>query len=156
MDRFSNYQNDIFKLEIDQDAKNSFLDMARWTKFLAILGIVMLCLLLALGVFFSLFINKFAESYGGASPIAGLGSGGPVIIMAFFVIIVGIYVYPTMALLKYASGIKIAIATDNKAEFNKAIKYLKNMFRYTGILAIIMIGLYILQVVVALTLNTGH
>jgi len=141
MERFNIGQQDIFKLEIDENAKTTFLEMARWTKFLAVLGFVALGLFLTLGIIISIFLPIFAESMGGpsATAIASLGMAGPVFVIIFFLIFIGIEVYPIYALMKYSSGIKKALTTENKEQFNRAIKHLKNMFKYFGILAIIML-----------------
>jgi hypothetical protein len=156
MERFNSGQSDIFKLEIDSNAKGSFLEMARWTKFLAILGYVMMGIVLALGIFMSIFINSFYEAYGGTSPLAALGSAGPIIVMLFFMLITAIYIYPTYALMKYSACIKTALTTDNRDQFNMAIKYLKNMFKYIGILMIIVLALYGIEMVIGLFAAIGR
>jgi hypothetical protein len=142
----------IFNLEIDENAKSNFLDMARWTKFLAILGLVVQGLVLCLGVFLSLFLTNIAETYGGpsASAIANMGALGPIAIVVFFLVIIGINIYPIYALLRYSACIKIAINTDNKEQFNRAIKYLKWMFKYIGVLAIITLVIYGLEILFAI------
>jgi hypothetical protein len=150
MERFNSGQSDIFKLEIDTTAKNSFLEMARWTKFLAILGYVMMSIVLALGIFMSFFITSFYEAYGGTSPLASLGAAGPIIVMLFFIVIIAIYIYPTYALMRYSNYIKSALTTDNKDQFNDAIRYLKNMFKYIGVLMIIVLALYGIEVIIGI------
>ena len=156
MERFNGGQSDIFKLEIDSAAKSSFLEMARWTKFLAILGYVIMGMVLVLGIFISVFMNSFYEAYGGTSPLAALGSGGPIIIMLVFTVITSIYIYPTYALMKYSSCIKAALTTDNKEQFNIAIRYLKNMFKYIGIFTIVLMALYGVQIVIGIIAAIGR
>lgn len=146
MERYRSGQSDIFKLEIDSDAKNNFLDMARWTKFLAILGFVVQGLILVLGIFASLFINRFYEAYGGASPFANLGAAGPVAVMAIFLLIITVYIYPTYMLMKYSTTIKAALLNDNKEQFNTAIRCLKNVFRYIGVLVLVVLAIYGIQI----------
>jgi Family of unknown function (DUF5362) len=145
---FNREESDIFKLEIDPQAKRSFLEMARWTKFLAVLGFVFLSLMLTMGIFFAVFLRTFAENYGGmqAQAIANMGAAGPIAVVAIFLIVIGVYFYPTYALFKYSQCIKVALNTDNKEQFNLAIKYLKNMFKYMGILMIAFLVLYGFQI----------
>ena len=142
MEPFYSGNSDIFKLEIDAQAKSSFLEMARWTKFLAILGFVLMGLTLLAGIAMAFLLTRFGESSGGASSLSGLGAAGPVYIIAAFVFGVSIYFYPTYALLRYSTCISRALNTDNKVLFNTAIKYLKNSFKYIGILTIILLVLY--------------
>ncbi len=150
MEKYNSGLTDIFKIEIDAEAKSNFLEMARWTKFLAILGFIMLSLLLIIGVFFSMFMGTFAQSYGSNSPFSSLGAAGPAIVIAIFAVLIGVYIYPTYALLKYATNIKSAITTNNREQFNRAIKYLKGMFKYIGILMIIFLALYAFEIVAAI------
>ena len=147
MEPFNRGNSDIFKLEVDAAAKSNFLEMARWTKFLAILGFVFLGLMLAAGIFFGLNMSDISSAYGGNATIAGATGVVQVLIIVLFVIIVAVYIYPTYALLKYSSCIKTAIAAENKEQFNLAIKYLKNMFKYIGILMIICLVLYGLEII---------
>ncbi len=41
---------DLFSLEVDDTAKSTFLEMARWTKFLSILGLIFLGLMVLIGL----------------------------------------------------------------------------------------------------------
>lgn len=157
MDYFSKGQSDIFKLEIDENAKGNFLEMSRWTKFLAILGFVMLGIALVLGIFLALFISAFAELGGPSSQaLASLGAAAPIFIIVMVLIIVGIYIYPTYALLKYSNCIKAALTTDNKEMFNRAIRYLKYMFKYMGILMIVVLAIYGLEILFAIIKVAGR
>ncbi len=40
--------------------------------------------------------------------------------------------------------------TDNKGELNNAIRHLKNMFRYIGILTIIMLAFYGFNIIITI------
>ena len=157
MERFNIGKQEIFKLEIDQDAKTSFLEMARWTKFLAILGFVVLGLIMSIGIIFSIYLPTFAESMGGpsATAISSLGAAGPLLVIAFFLVFAAVEIYPIYALFKFSSSIKKALNTDSKEQFNSAIRHLKHMFKYFGILAIIVLALYGIQICLAILGSVG-
>jgi hypothetical protein len=141
---------EIFRLEVDGTARSHFLEMARWTRFLAIFCYILMALALVGGVLGSFILSKYADNNAlGQSPL------GPALAITIVVVIVGIYFYPTYSLLKYSTSIKEAVTTDNKELFNQAIRHLKNVFKYFGILMIIVIAIYGLQIVLTL-LNIGR
>jgi hypothetical protein len=129
-------QESLFSMEIDEPIKNNFLEMARWTKFLAILGFVFLGLMLLGGVGMMFAISKAAEVNPVLSGIGGVG------MFLLYALIVSIEFYPIYALFKFSTGIKQALATFDKETFYIAINWLKNMFRYMGVLAIICLSFY--------------
>jgi Family of unknown function (DUF5362) len=58
------------------------------------------------------------------------------------VLMAALYFYPTYSLYKYSTCIKNAVTTDNKEQFNLAIKHLKNSIKYIGILTVAFIAIY--------------
>ncbi|MFI5196062.1 MAG: hypothetical protein ACHQD8_03145 [Chitinophagales bacterium] len=139
MENFNRDNTDIFSVEVDDYAKITFLEMARWTKFLSILGFICLGLMVIGGVAFGMMISSspvFASQLG---PLGSIGAAGIIIL---YLLIASLMFYPHYAMLKYAIGIKIALSTNNKTKFNEAIAYLKNMFKYSGIMTIIFLCLY--------------
>ena len=126
---------ELFSLEVDETAKSTFLEMARWTKFLSILGLIFLGLMVLIG----LALGMMADSLPGNNPIAAFGATG---IIVYFLFLAGICIYPIITLLKYSTGIKAAINMNDKGRFNRSINHLKNTFKYYGILMIIMLCIY--------------
>ena len=130
-------RSEIFSLEIDERAKTTFLEMARWTKFLAILGYIFLGLMVLAGLGLAMVAGTVSEMAN--NPLAGVGAAGMIIM---FLVVVGLYFYPIYALMKYSSSMKSAMVTGSKEQFNTAVMYLKNMFKYMGILMIIVLCIY--------------
>lgn len=151
MEQFDRGHSDIFSMEVDDVAKSSFLEMARWTKFLAILGFIFLGLMLIGCVFFGVAVSNM-PIYG--SMLGGSNATG--IMIVYFVIIAGINFYPIYALLKYSTSIRTALAANDKTKFNEAIGYLKSMFKYIGILMIIILAIYGLIFIIALLAALGR
>jgi len=123
-------------MEIDEPIKTNFLEMARWTKFLAVLGFVFLGLMLMLGLLAMAAVSMTSSIAG---PIAALGGVG---IFVFYWLVAALEFYPIYALFKYSVCVKKALLTYNKEEFYMAISWLKNMFRYMGIITIIFLSVY--------------
>ncbi|HRO43425.1 MAG TPA: hypothetical protein PL009_11370 [Flavipsychrobacter sp.] len=141
-----NQRQDIFNLTIDEEAKAHLLETSRWTKFIAIIGFVFMGLLILLGLFMGLGLSAFSEFYGSN----GLGSTFGVGMMAVYFVIAVLYFFPIFYLYKYSVLIKPAIMGSNQQQFNLALSYQRRMFKFIGILFLIILGLYALMFVVGI------
>jgi hypothetical protein len=138
----------IFELQVDETVKATMLETSRWAMFLAIIGFIYLALMVLGGVIAGVAISAISSAYPTSDPssaiIGVLGGAG---ITAIYLISAGLMFYPVFALSKFASHIKVAIQTFNQDRFRSAMSYLKNMFKYCGILTIVCFALIILLVV---------
>ena len=135
-----NGKRDIFNLAIDEEAKTHLLETVRWTKFLAILGFIFLGLLILFGLLMGTGFSQMAGMYGLAS---GMGVG----FMIIYFIIAMLYFFPIYYLYKYSVLVKPAIHGSNQEQFNLALSYQRRMFKFIGIMALIVLGLYAVMIV---------
>lgn len=138
-------QEHIFHLEVDNTAKAYMLETARWAKFLAILSFIGMGILIAAGFYMSTMSSQLAAAYGNNPMMETMGP----IMMVMYILIVAIYFYPVFALLKFSNLIKPAIQSANQQQFNNAFRYMKNMFKYIGIITIIILCLYGVVIIAA-------
>lgn len=122
---------------IDETGKTHFLEMAKWTKFLAIMGFIMMGIMIVAG----LFMGSIFASIPGYNAVGALSGIGFAIV---YTLISAIYFYPIYALYKFSTLIKPALAYNDTTMFNEAIAYKKNMFKYMGIMTIIILAMYAL------------
>ncbi len=132
-----NEDSNIFSLEVDDQLKGTLLEMTRWTKFLSIVGFVIMGIFALLGLV-SLFALKNTNTF--TSP--GLAALGGVGLMFVYILGGSFYIYPTYSLFKYSTGVKQALQTNNKQLFNESFNHLKNMFKYMGILILCLLCIY--------------
>ncbi|RYD54774.1 MAG: hypothetical protein EOP56_18155 [Sphingobacteriales bacterium] len=137
MDRLFKQDQEIFSFGIDEVGKAHLLETARWSKFLAILFIIVSAIMVLFGVFAAFMIGNLGGD--GNELIAGLGGVGFAI---FYFLFLGIYMYPVWALYKFSKLTRLAVNTSNQQVFNDALRYQRNMYKYIGILTIIVISLY--------------
>jgi hypothetical protein len=133
MDRLERPQEQgIFELKITDTVKAHLLETARWAKFLATISII----LMVIGSI--IFIGSLVV---GAST---LNSGGAEFVMMSFVyiVIILLYIYPIIALYRFATYTKRAFAHGNQGELEKALWYQRNLFKFLGIITIIVLVLY--------------
>ena len=139
----------LFEFGIDDMSRSHLAETAKWAKFLSIVGFVM-CGLIVLasffvGTIFSASTDQY-ERYGDESPFAGLG-----ILMTIFYLAIGVlYFFPCLFLFRFATQMTAALNTNEQIILNTSFQNLKRMFRYVGILTIIVISLYIFAFIFAI------
>jgi hypothetical protein len=135
MNVFENKQEQgIFQLGIDEMSKAYLQESGRWGKFLAILSFIGIGLLIVIGVFMGMFMSRMMGSNA-------MGATGPMFTVIYLVL-GAVYIYPVWCLFKFSTLIKRALNTSNQEQFNEALRYQKNMFKFIGIVAIITLVLY--------------
>ena len=136
-------QGPLFGLSIDPLIKSHLSETARWGKFLSIIGFIFCAFIALVGIFFvSIFgtVDKRYGSFDGPSIGAALGPA----VMVIYILIALLYFFPCLFLLRFSNKMKTALATDNQADLTMSFQNLKVLFRYVGILTIIVVSLYLL------------
>lgn len=139
----SQNSDSIFEVTINEESQYYLLDVARWAKFLAIVGLILGGLIAVAGLFVMMagpLLNELMGDFGVA-----MGALGLVYILAGL-----LYIYPSLKQLKFARQIVLAFGKHDQATLTAAFGNLKSVFRYWGILTIIVIGLYGLLLIGAL------
>lgn len=138
MENFTNLTENK-KLEITSKFLSYFKESGGWALFLAILGFVAIGLMILGGLIFGIvMMNSY---YGGE-----IGA----IVMLVYVVMGGVMFFPTLYMLKFATGIRAAIKSGNDDDYDNAFKNLKNYFKFVGIMTIVIIGLYIVFILIAI------
>lgn len=137
--------SNLFDLQLDHEASTYLVESARWARFLSILGFVMCGLLVLVGLFMGTFISS---SLSGSM---GMGSffGGTFFTMLYIVIAL-LYFFPCLYLFQFGSKMRTALQNNDQQLLSYSLKNLKSCFKFFGILAIIILGLYALALVAAI------
>lgn len=138
--------NNLNQNTLSNASKGFILETAKWAKFLAIVGFVMLGLM-AIGVLFmtvagAAFMGSFGN-IGGATSSLGL------MIFVYLAMIV-LYFFPTYYLYQFAAKIKSGLSDGNGNNIDAGFENLKSTFKFMGILMIIVLSLYGLMFVIGL------
>ena len=135
MERYYDDESKGFSIEVDEEGKSILLEMVRWTKFAAIIGIVAIVFMILMSILMGMFFDTMTATN---PAMAGMGAVG-IIIYYFF--IAGIMAYPVIMLYRYSISMKAAMQLSSKEKFKQAVRYMKNMFKYYGVLTIILLCL---------------
>jgi len=126
-------------LELDNQAKAFLNETAKWAKFLAIFGFVLIGLFMIFGLFmlssldmFSRFIPNFENSGG----LLGVGMG------LFYIFLTVLYLYPIWKLFEFANFSKKALNSNDSHLLTQALESQKSLFKFMGILMILLLCFY--------------
>lgn len=129
-----------FELQLNQSAKGFLKETSKWAYFLSILGFIGVGFVVLAAVFSgALFAN-----IGHYNPsIRGFGMLGGSFITALYLIVAALYFFPIYYLNRFASKANLAIKENNSELLATSFKYLKSHFKYIGVMALIILCLYI-------------
>ena len=134
-------------LQVSPVSQNFLHEAARWAKFLSIIGFIV-CGLMAIAAFFapSLYtrLSAFEEL---SSAVAGAAS--TVITIVYLAIAVLLF-FPCLYLNKFSVKMKTALNSINQEDFEDSFKNLKSLFKFYGILSIILLSFYTLVFLIAM------
>ena len=141
----------LFGFSIDETSKVHLAEAAKWARFLAIIGFIVCSLVVIVGIFagsiFSSFTRGYGDEFGGASR---LGSGLGAFMTILYIGIAILYFFPCLFLFRFANLMKVALSTNEQGTLNSSFQNLKKMFRYVGILTIVLLSIYAILFLLAI------
>lgn len=144
MENFDLLKND---LQITATAQTFLREAARWGKFLSIIGFVFSGIL-AIAAFFapSLYSNVSAFSELSESVKTSLNF----IIIVFYLGFAILLFFPCFYLHKFSTKIDSALDHVHQENFEEAFKNLKSLFKFYGIVTVIILSIYVLVFIIAM------
>ena len=139
MEQHDLLSNDLLINSISQDNLNS---AARWGRFLSIVGFVFCGLMLIGGVLIQTIMPSFGSYSYGNPIIKYLGT--------VYIILAIILFFPCLYLLKFSNKMLEAIRTSNQESMDNAFANLKSMFKFYGIVTIVILCFYALAFLVGI------
>ncbi len=124
-------------LVINNQMRQDLLTSAKWGKFLAIIGFIGLGFMI-IGAF-----GMFAVGSNMPSNVPGFN---PTLIALIYLAMAVLYFFPIYYLLQFSNKIKDAITTTNNMSMQEAFSFLARMYKYVGILTIVIIAIYFISI----------
>lgn len=120
---------------INDEIREYLKETAKWANFLAILGFIGLGLM-AIAIIAMLFLNgSRSNNYSNV--------GGSSFIAVFYILLAVFYYYPINYLYKFSVDITKGVNSNDQELFTSGFKSLKSLFKFQGILTIVVISIYI-------------
>ncbi len=144
-------RSSLFLLSIDPLTKTNLSETARWARFLAVAGFIFLVFVILLGVYSSVTISRYEESYREMG-LRGAGVGGTLgtSVAVMYIIMAVIAFFPLLFVLRFANSMSSALNTNDQAMLNASFQNLKVCFRYLGIITIVFMVMIALSLVFGL------
>ena len=140
MEQHDLLSNDLLINSISQENLNS---AAKWGRFLAIVGFVGIGLMLIVGLVVQTVMPTISTTYGYSNPFLKY--------IAIVYIIIGVVLFfPCLYLLKFSNKMLEAIRTSNQESMDNAFANLKSMFKFYGIVTIVILCFYALAFLVGI------
>ena len=130
-------------LVIDWRSKEFLKETAKWTKFLAILGLVGIGLMV-LGSLVMLFAPSSLMSNG------DFPFGGKIFMMLLYLAFAVLYYFPISYLYQFSENTKKAIENNDNNAIRDAFEFLKSHYKFMGILTIILLAFYAIIIFIGL------
>lgn len=142
MENFENIQSVNQTLTDDSKIKTYLLEISKWGKFLAIVGYIGIAVLaiVAIALIVVSFITSIKLDVG-----LSLGTFGVI----YFALAI-LYYFPVKFLYKFSIQIKKGLESDNNQDITLGFENLKSLFKFTGILTIVILSIYALLLVIGL------
>lgn len=132
------------KLIVTEEMRSYIYDITKWAKFLSIVGYAV-AILLVLGSFQ---IGSLLNSNPGALASLGpLAKGGSTVISIMYLLIALFYFYPSMLLSRISARGKQAVLFGDQDNLNSTVLQMKSLFKFWGIITLVIIVAYVLLVV---------
>ena len=148
--------NNLFELHVDQYGSTFLREIAKWSKFLSIVGFVMMGLLIVFAIFaFSAESTVFSGStLGGTNGFSSSGGSGffQIILLLAFMLI---YIFPCLYLFRFSTKMQSALRNNDQETLNASFENLKSCFKFMGIFTLVILSIYALAFLVGIFFVAG-
>jgi TRAP-type C4-dicarboxylate transport system permease small subunit len=125
------------RLEVNIEGYSYLLTITKWSKFLAIVGFVTIGIILLVMIGMSIGVGALGDAFG-----SELNDGLGIFLMVFYIIILGLYIYPVWHLYKFSQLGRQGLENNDGDLLNLGFKHLKNCFVFIGWITLILLILY--------------
>jgi len=135
------------QLSFTEKSKRFLSEAGKWGKFISILGFIGIGLM----VIFAIFAGTMFSNLPGGEELPFPGA----VFSLIYLVIAALYVFPVLYLFRFSTKIREALNSNNEATLEYAFENLKSHYKFVGILAVVMIGIYILAFLVAIIVGAA-
>lgn len=134
-------------LAINLRSEDFLRNAAKWGKFLAIMGFIMVALMVVFALFAGSLIGSAMSGMGGNGAAGFMGSG---FFTVFYLLFAILYFFPVLYLYKFSVKMQDGLRARNQESVAESFKNLKSLFKFMGVLTIILLGFYALGMLAVL------
>ena len=128
---------------ISNTSKSYLLECTRWSLFFVVLGFIFIGLMV-IGAFALVAVGASGSSYQSEQFF---------LIGVVYLVLAILFIFPILYLLKFSSKMKAGLNQSNNKEIEVGFGALKSLFRFMGIMTIVIISIYILIILAAVVVG---
>lgn len=129
------------KLVVTEEMRSYFYDMSKWARFLSVVGFV-ISAFLTLGSFgIGAAVTANPGMLNQLGPLGGIGATG---ITIFYLLLALLFFYPSLLLLRFSAKVKQGVLFGDQENLNDGIAHVKSLFKFWGVITIVLIASYFL------------
>ncbi|MBV9962768.1 MAG: hypothetical protein JO072_11010 [Parafilimonas sp.] len=148
--------SNAFSLQVDNSNIPYLSEAAKWGKFLSILGFIIIIIVLCFGILAFITGNTFSPELDTQLQDMQLpGNLGGIIMGIYFLVISVLYFFPCLFLYNFSSRMQKALRSNDQILLNRSFSSLKSLFKFWGILTIVIMGFFILIIILAIVLGAA-
>ncbi|MBO0933650.1 DUF5362 family protein [Fibrella aquatilis] len=137
-------------LVINAENARYLRETGRWAKFFAVLGFIFCGLIALFGFFFTSMMGTLSQIQSPGAESLGMLKNFGGFFAVLYIGFAALYFFPCLYLFRFADHMKIALLEQNQARLDSSFANLKSMFKFLGILVLIVLGFYALIFLFAL------
>ena len=131
----------VSDLKITPESMAYLHSVAKWAKFLAIVGFVVVGLVAIIAIFTGLYLSSMSSEYGIYSPVSAT------MVTIIYLIVAVIYFFPVLFGYRFAVNLQSAIARKETQILTESFKNLNRYCLFIGIMTIIAIALFVIAII---------
>lgn len=143
MEDFEEREPKEVKLVVTEEIRSYIYDITKWAKFLAVVGFMLSALLILVSFSIPAIIGSNPAL---AKQMGPLGAAGSSAITVIYLLIGLLYFYPSLLLFRISNKGKQGVLFGDQENLNGAMQNLKSLFKFWGVLTIVIIALYFLAI----------
>jgi hypothetical protein len=125
-------KSDLLGMHLDYDGGNMLKETVRWSRFLAIVGIIGLVIFVLAIMAAAPLMTNVVEQYFGFAGAALVGLS-----IVFLLVVLAVFVALVVTLYQFSALTRRGIQTQDQTIFNRGLNNLKTYFIISGILGIL-------------------
>lgn len=134
-------------MTLNSESLNHLNQTRKWTMFLSILGFISLGIIIIVAIGFQSIMSNMSSNMKGMGEMESMSG----IITVLYIAIAALYFYPIYCLFQFSKTSKDAVENNNSSALQESFRHQKNMYKYMGILTIIVLGFYVLALIIGLS-----
>ena len=130
-----------YDLQLSPSSQSFLSETAKWGKFISIIGFIGCGFILIIAFFVPSIYSSLATMQGIPSQVI---AGSTIGITIVYILMSLLLFFPSLFLYRFSTKMKLALSTVSQENFDESFKNLKSMFKFYGILTIVMLSIYAL------------